>query len=282
MPKTKLHHKPTKEELDAEINKGIEEIEKEETTPPVTPDIPETPETPEEEQETPETPEEETPETPEEETPEPSKTEEEEEPEAPEKPDYEEKFKNSSAEALLIRSKTKKLTEVIEKAGDVPAPTEEEMMAEYPEWDVMSDFEKKLAIKNTTNDRRFEAISEATKEFKSIDTWNKKIDDYLADSEVLANHQELEGKEEEFKVFASKPSRRGADFEDLVSAFLYTRPEPVKHTGKMFEVGSGGINEKPKPKSNKISVADSMILRKTDYKKYLSYLKKGLIELESE
>ena len=284
----KLHRKPTTEELEENSKKLLEEFEKteEKETPEV--EEKETPETPEEETpETPETPEEkpeegeekpEESEEPEEETPEEEKPEE--KPEEEETPDYKKRYEDSSREAHILYSKTKKITEVIEKASDVPEPTEEELRTEYPEWDVMSDFEQKLAKKNMINDRKFDAIGEATKEFKDMETWGKKIDEFLADPETLSKNPALEGKEDLFKVFVSKETRRGVDFPDLVSAFLYSEDQKpkVQNKGKMFEVGTGGRNEKPKPKTDKINAEESRRLRITDYKKYLSYLKAGKIE----
>ena len=288
MPKLKLHKKPTIDELEENSKKLLDEFEKteEKETPEVIEEKPETPEeeTPETPEEKPEVveekpeeseePEEEAPETPEE----PKKPEE--KPEEEEKPDYKKRYEDSSREAHILYSKTKKITEVIEKAGDVPEPTEDELRSEYPEWDVMSDFEQKLAKKNMINDRKFDAIGEATKEFKDMETWGKKVDTFLADPETLSKNPALEGKEDEFKVFVSKETRRGVDFADLVSAFLYSEDQKpkVEHKGSMFETGTGGRNEKPKPKSDKINAEESRRLRITDYKKYLEYLKAGKIE----
>ena len=256
-----LHKKPTNEELDENINAALKELDE-----PETPEIPVVPETPD--PEIPKVPE--TPETPK--TPDEVKKE--------EKDNYEKRYRDSTAEAQVLYSKNKKITEAIKKAGSVSEPTDGELAVEYPEWEEMSDFEKRLAKDSLMNKRGFEAIKEATKEFEQLDKWSGEIDSFLTDPATLAKHTDLDGRENEFKMFASKPTRQGVDFEDLVSAFLYSesvKPAPTKNK-QMFETGTGGINEKPKPPSNKISVDESQRLRITDYKKYLEYLKQGRIE----
>jgi hypothetical protein len=172
------------------------------------------------------------------------------------------------------------MTEAIEKASAIVEPTEEEMKVKFPDWDDMSDFEKRMAKDSTISSLRLESIVEATKEFKDMDEWNGKVDTFLTDPETLATYPGIDGKEEAFKIFSLKPSRKGADFSDLVSAFLYaegSKPK-VQNKGKMFERGNGGPSEKAKPKSDKISIEESQRLRVTNYKMYLEYLRGGKIE----
>lgn len=261
MPKT--HVKPTKAELEEGIKQSLAELD--------TPETQETAETPEPPKETPEPKETEIKETQEEEP----KVEEEE-------VDYRKKFTESSREAQVLYSKNKKMAEAIERAGEVAEPTDDELKAEYAEWEDMSDFERRIAKENLINKRRFDAISEATKDFKDMDAWNGKVDDFLADPETLVKYPELDGLVEEFKIFTAKPTRRGVDFDDLISAFLFEREKIPGKKGRMFETGSSGGTDKPQPKSDKISTAESMRLRQTDYKKYLEFLRAGKIENDVE
>ena len=270
MPKTKLHIKPTPQELQEEIDANLAKLDKGEVDPPK-----ETPD-PEPEPEPEPTPEP---------TPAPSDPEpegEEEDPGTNGEPDYRKKFAESTREAQILAGKNRKLNEAIEKAGEVEPPTEEELTKEYPEWEDMSDFERKMATENLMNRKRFEAITEATKGFKDMDAWVEKVDKFMDDPMTLTTYPGLEGKEDLFKLFVTKPTRRGVDFEDLVSAFMYSEDsKPKRAKGKMFEVGTGGDNNKPKPKTDKITVEESINLRKTDYKKYLQYVKEGKIDLET-
>ena len=265
----KKHVKPTKEELEANINKSIEELEAPvEETPEEEPE-----EAPVVEEEVVETPEETPEEEPQEEEPVPSK-----EVIKDIAKREKEKLIASAQEAQILHSKNKKLNESLEKALNVEEPTEAELQGEYQDWDMMSDFEKKMAKDSLTNKRRMSALDEIVKENKDLEGWVSKVDEFVGDPANLAKYTQLDGKQEEFKLFATKPTRRGVDFEDLVSAFLFNeKPEPKK-TGQMFEKGTGGQQDKGK-EIGKISVDEARELRKNDYKKYMEMVKSGKIDL---
>jgi len=206
------------------------------------------------------------------------KEEKEEEEEQEDKPDYKKKFIESSREAIVIVSKNKKINEAIDQANNLPDPTEEELQKAYPTYDDMTDTERMLAKDNYINKRRFELIHQANIESKDIEAWNSKVDSFIEDPKVLADNPQLEGKQEDFKIFAMKPSRRGTNFEDLVRSFLYDATKDIPKKGKMFESGTGGDNAKMKPKSDKLTIEQARQLRKTDYGKYKEFLKAGKIE----
>ncbi|KKR30733.1 MAG: hypothetical protein UT62_C0008G0008 [Parcubacteria group bacterium GW2011_GWC1_39_8] len=202
-----------------------------------------------------------------------------EEKEEEKEPDYKEKFSESSREAQKIHAKNRKLNEGLSKASEINEATEEEMIEEYPDWDVMSDTEKKLARKNFINDKRFAVVTQATEEAKKIEKWGDDVDTFVEDSKTLVDNPELEGKIEEFKVFANEISNHAIPFKILVSAFLHDiSTKKVKNKGKMMEVGSGGPNEKLKTKGDKISLDEAAKLMKTDYKKYKELLLSGKID----
>ena len=257
------HTKPTAEELEAQTRQALAELDK-----PETPEAPKADPKPEEQQETPEAPKAD---------PEP-----EEQQETQSDIDYRKKFAESTREAQVLHAKNKKLNEAIELASTVPDITEKELVAEYSDWENMTELEKKMAKSSLMNERRFQALQTATKEFKDIDAWSAKVDQYISDANTLVVNPELEGKTEEFKTFAIKASRRGVDFPDLVSAFLFQteKGKPIKK-GKMFETGTSGPNATPKPPSDKITLADAQVLMKQDYNKYKSLLKAGKIDLTS-
>lgn len=248
------HIKPTTEELEEQNKKVLEEIDKPEEKPVIV----EKKEEPVEEKVEVEEKEEVVEEKP--------------------KVDYKKKFTESTREAQILHSKNKKINDTIEKANALPEPTEEELTTEYKDWDVMSDTEKRFAKTNLINERRFKMLDEVTKESKDIEAWNIKVDEYTDDPKTLVDTPELEGKIDDFKLFASKPSRRGVDFEDLVSAFLFDaeKQSKPKQKGSMFETGTGGPNDKAK--TDKLTVAESQQLMKTDYNKYKELLKAGKID----
>jgi len=269
----KLHVKPTQEELEEGIKKTQEELE---TLEPESTDdsVPIKPseETEEDEVEPKEEPEEEPEGKPEE--PESG----EEPPTEPETP-FKTKFIKSQQESIVLHGKNKKTNETIAEAMATPDPTEEELQAEFPDWETMNDFEKKMATESLTNKRRMEILAKIAEDNKDVEAWVKKVNDFTDDPKTLIDNPELEGRVEEFSLFATKPTRRNVEFEILVSAFLHDASKEVepKKKKKMFPEGSGGPPGKP-GMAGKISVEDSIILKKTDFKKYKELLKAGKID----
>ena len=193
--------------------------------------------------------------------------------------DYKKKFIESTREAQVLYAKNKKLNEAIENTTKIAAPTDDELKETYPDWEVMSDFERKMAKDSLINKRRFAALAEVTKDFKDYDRWQKKVNEFVTDEVNLTKYPELDGRSDEFKLFASKPTRRGVSFGDLVAAFAYTesKSRPAKKKGKMFETGSKG-DKNIKKRSNKLSIEQGRRLRLKDYSKWKQLLKAGKIE----
>jgi hypothetical protein len=192
--------------------------------------------------------------------------------------DYKKRYIESTREAQILAAKNRKLSEAFDEAGQVTEPTEEELKQEYADWEEMSESQRKLARKTLISDRRFSAINKVTQEFKDIDAWQSKVKTFIEDPKTLIDNPLLEGKVEEFQAFASKPTRRGVDFEDIVSAFLYEDSRSkTKHKGKMMETGSGGAKEKQK-KPGMLSVEEGRKLRTSNYSKWTELLRAGKIE----
>lgn len=200
----------------------------------------------------------------------------------PEKEDFRKRYADSTREAQQLAFKNKELNRAIEDAAGVPLPTEDELRKEYSEWEEMTPTEQRLASDNFQNKRKFELIHGATEKFKQVDEWNEKVDEFITDPKALIAHPELEGKIDDFKMFASKPSRRGWDFEDVVLAFNgeVAKNKPLPKKGKMFETGVGGNKEPAKADDGKLSVDEGRKLMKTDYKKYVQLLKEHKIRNE--
>ena len=197
--------------------------------------------------------------------------------------DWEKKFKESSREAQVMGFKNKELNKAIEDAAALPAPTDEEMKGIYSKWDELDEFQKSIARDNELNKRKFNLITSATSKFKEVDAWNEKVDQFVGNPQTLIDHPELEGKEDEFKNFASKPSRRGLDMEDLLLAFrgdLAAHPKPTHQGQEMFPTGGSRAPTPTKPVDDRLSPAEGEALRKTDYKKYVQLLKAGKIRNE--
>ena len=196
--------------------------------------------------------------------------------------DWKAKFQASQRESMVQGFKSKEIQGAYELAAKVPVPSNEDMKKEYADWDDMDAVSQKLAMENLLNKRRFETVSTVIDKFKPIDDWNKKVDEFVADPKVLNAHEELEGKQEEFKTFATKPSRRGMDFDDLLLAFngdLAAHP-PVHHVGSQLPVPSSGPKSPEKPADDRLTAAQGRELMKSNWKEFVEKLRAGKIKNE--
>lgn len=189
------------------------------------------------------------------------------------------KLSASASENQIIYAQNQKMNDAIDKASEVAEPTEAELIQEFPDWEGMSQTEQKLAKASLHNDRRLKAITDASKDFKDLKQWQSKVNEFIDNPENLTKNPLLEGKEDEFKLYALKPTRRGVDFDDLVAGFLYSHgAAKPKNKGQMFPTGSGGDKKPVTPKSTKLSVAEAAQLRETNYTEYRRQLRAGNID----
>ena len=195
---------------------------------------------------------------------------------------YKDRYTESTREAQILHSKNKKMLDAFNQVSEVVEPTDEDMLKEFPEWEDMTDFEKKTAKEMRKTTKRFDAINTIAQDNKDGDAWNEKVDKFVDDPETVINNSKLEGRLDEFKLFSEKPSRRGVDFQDLISAFLYElkTQKPAKKKGKMFETGTGGPDKKTKVKTGKMSIETASALKKSDFNAYKRALMAGKIEDE--
>lgn len=193
--------------------------------------------------------------------------------------DWQKKFAESSREAQILSSKNRKLTETIEEAATLPAPSDEEMKNEYADWDSLTEFEQKIARNQLHDKKKFDKIHEAVQATKQVDEWAKKVDEFVTAPANLQKYQELDGREAEFRSFSMKESRRGVDFEDLVAAFLFqaeSQPKKPKQKGSLLARPSGG-QAPAKPQG--LTLEQIAYIRKTDSRKYKQLVKEGKIKI---
>jgi hypothetical protein len=193
-------------------------------------------------------------------------------------PPVEERFKHQQRENQVLYSKQKKFTETVEQAASLPEPTEEELKVEFPDWDTMTETEQRLAKRSLMSDKRFSMVHGAVQEGKKIDEWNEKVDQFLVTA--VTTFPRMAGKENEFKSFCMKPTRRGVDLEDLANAFLNTAtetPAPRKK-GSLLETGSGAKGDRPK--GDFIDERHAAALRTKNHKEYNRLVKAGKIKIQ--
>lgn len=201
-----------------------------------------------------------------------------------EDPDYKKKFSDSSREAQKLSAKNRVLDQAYREASELPEPTEEELKAAYSNWDEFDDDAKDIHRELLINKRFRERIKQGTEQAKKIEHWEKQVEDFIDNPETLIKNPKLEGKQAAFTEFATQEENNNVPFNVLVTSFLYQesqKPKP-KHKGAMFETPTGGENRKPGNINKKLSIEDSEILRKTNYAKYSELLKAGKISTTLE
>lgn len=195
--------------------------------------------------------------------------------------DYKQRHADSTREGQILYARTQKMQRAIEEAANLPDPTEDELKSAYDTWDDMSDFERQMATEGFINKRYRAHIQKTSDELKDEDAWNGKVVEFVEDPKTLVDNPELEGKTEEFRLFASKPTRRGLDWDDLVPLFLskYREENPKKkNKGAMFERSSGNRSDGRKPKDQKLSYEEGRKLRQTNYALYKQKMMAGQID----
>ena len=251
-------NKPTKEELDAKIQEAIE------AAPEETPEeevVEEAPVVEEKEEEVVETPEEEVVE------------------EAP-KEDYLKKELSASArENQKILAKNRVMNKALLDAEEIPEPTDEEMKGKFNDWDTMSDIEQTLAKETVVSRKWRETIAQAKGQATKIEKWHDSVDEFVSDPKSLLKYTDLEGKQDDFREYATQEANNSVPFEVLVPAFLHTHTTGKKsNKGSMFPRATGGVKEKPQPKSDKVSLEEARKIRETDYNEYKRLLQEGKID----
>lgn len=197
----------------------------------------------------------------------------------PSKELYKKKFSASSRENQKINAKNRVINQGLIKADELPEPTEEDLVKEYPDWDLMSDVEKTLAKETVISRNWRKVISESKDQATKIEKWNESVETFVDDPKTLVDNPELEGKTEEFKTFAIEEANNSVPFNILVSAFLHEHSKNGKsNKGKMFERGTGGSNDKPQLKKGTITLEEGRRLRETEYAKWKELLTQGKIE----
>jgi len=196
--------------------------------------------------------------------------------------DYKKKFSSSAAENQILLNKIKKLESRLGLVTSDETPTEQELRAEFPDWDNMMDLEKKLATKQLILERRLAKAALTVQEIADEKRWNEEFERFLEKNEILNQFPGLKGREKEFKEYAKKPTHKGIDLEVLAKAFLYTPEEETPKKEKLsvkpvLEKGSGGRGQPPK---SEMSPEEIQLLRQRDPKLYNLYVKQGKIKIE--
>ena len=163
-------------------------------------------------------------------------------PKAPEKPpvDWEAKAKASAQEALILKAQMDKIEEEKNKKVEI---TEDFLKEKYPDWEDMTLGEQKAIKKGEELEQEIQEIKNNTNQFNNDRKWQEKVETYITD-EMPDMFPKIVGREEEFKRFATRPTRKGLPLDVIAQSFLYEFPATEKKRS-LFHAPGG---EAPQPK----------------------------------
>lgn len=188
--------------------------------------------------------------------------------------DYEKKFSDSTRENQILQEKIKALEGAPQEL--TKEPTDSDMRAAFPNWDLMSDTEKDLGRRTVRAERIGGNAAQIAQDLKAERSWNTSIE--LA----IASNTTLQGKEQAFRQYASRPQYKNVPMDVLVGAFLQSlgaapvAPTTTPRPG--LEPGNGGPRTPEKPKT--LSTEELTSLRTSDPKGYQDYLKTHDLEVD--
>lgn len=187
-------------------------------------------------------------------------------PKTPEKPpvDWEAKAKASAQEALILTEKLRLQEEEKNKKVEI---TEEFLKEKYPDWEDLTLGEQRAIKLAEEVKQENQEIKNNANKFNNDREWLEKVEAYM--SEELADlFPKIVGREEEFKRFATRPTRKGLPMDVIAQSFLYEFPGETKKRS-LFHAGGG---EAPQPKEG-MSADDAAELMRTKPGEYVRLIR---------
>lgn len=208
-------------------------------------------------------------------------------PTAPVVPPVEERYRQSTSEAMILHGQKKGLEETIKKLTSEDTPTEAELLTEYPEYKTYNAVTQKLMRDTLENKKRQIRLN-----FQLIEQEARgRLEADVKAVTRQAKYAALKG-DEKFEEFVLQPKHQGVDIETLADAYLVrtgkiqppdatSNAAPAASTPKPssgIPRGSGG--PRTPMKSKKITLEEARSLRETNYREYQRQLMAGNIESE--
>jgi hypothetical protein len=183
--------------------------------------------------------------------------------------DLEKRYNESSGEALVLREAARNSEQARRELTN--EPTESELLAAFPEWEVMSESERRSARLAFQADRRSAQLLAEREDERAKARWNTDLE--LA----IAKNPTLQGKEQAFKDYANMPTHRGVTLDVLVDAFLHksgSTSNPSLTPKPALEGGNGGPRG-PISSKKKYSAEEMQTIQASDPRKYREMLLAG-------
>jgi chromosome segregation ATPase len=190
----------------------------------------------------------------------------------PEVVDYKKKYTESQKEALILKKKLEMEEEARNKKVEV---TPDYMKTLYPEWEDMTANEQLALQKAEELKQEVQELKNNANKFNNDREWNEKVETFITD-ELPDLFPKIVGHEEDFKRFATRPTRKGLPLDDLGKIFLFENP-PVDAKRNLFHApGSAGAP----PADEGMSAEDVRTLRINKPLEYMRLVRAGKIKLK--
>lgn len=196
--------------------------------------------------------------------------------EVPKKPeiDWAEKAKESQKEAMILREQLKKIEEERNKKIEI---TEEYMSKKYSDWNDLTSGEQIALKKAEVLEQEIAQIKADSNKFNNDREWQNKVDAYVTE-EAQDQYPQLVGREEEFKRFATRPTRKGLPMDDLAKIFLFENPKSPEPKKSLFHTPGSAV---PKKSENEgMTAEEARILRTTRPTEYMRLVRTGKLKIK--
>jgi hypothetical protein len=186
--------------------------------------------------------------------------------------DYETKFKESQKEAMILKAQLDKVEEEKNKKVEL---TDEVLKGMYPEWDDMTPVEQKAMRRAEQLAQEVAEIKNNTNQFNNDKKWAEKVETFVTD-EMPDLFPDIVGREEEFKRFATRPTRKGLPMDDLAKVFLFENP-PKEPKKSLFHAPGG---EGKAPEEQGMNDDEIRMLRITKPLEYMRLVRAKKIQVK--
>lgn len=186
--------------------------------------------------------------------------------------DYKEKFKESQKEALILKKQIEKAEEEKNKKVEI---TDDYLKGIYLDWEDMTANEQLALRKAEELKQDVQELKNNANKFNNDREWNEKVDAYITE-ELPDVFPKIVGREDEFKRFATRPTRKGLPMDDLAKIFLFENPTIEPKRSLFHAPGSAG---KP-PEDEGMSAEDVKTLRIQRPLEYMRLVREGKIKIK--
>ncbi|MFZ2882218.1 MAG: hypothetical protein WA019_04035 [Candidatus Moraniibacteriota bacterium] len=186
--------------------------------------------------------------------------------------DWEAKAKASQQEAMVLSEQLRKIEEEKNKKVEI---TDEYLKSKYPNWDDMTTGEQAALKKGETLEQEIQELKNNNNKFNNDRAWEEKVTTFI-NEELPDLFPKLVGREEDFKRFATRPTRKGLPLEDLAKIFLFENPVKEQKRSLFHAPNNGG---KP-PVNEGMDVDEAAELMKTRPLEYMRLVRAGKIKVK--